>query len=100
MRVNKVYLDFSLLSLKPAFDLHWPQNDAGSLDRLQPERPHKMTHLTLAGRDRPRLTFSPTSLYETRPRLKLKRKPTQRFLAHLFSLAYMLLMQDGSRAES
>lgn len=44
--------------------------------------------------------FPPNSFFTSlKPKLKLKHKPSQSFQAHLFSLAYMLLMQGGWRDE-
>lgn len=50
---------------------------------LQPDLPHKMTHLTLTGRDCPQLTFSPTTFMREKSRLKVKHKPTHCFLGPL-----------------
>lgn len=46
------------------------KEDAGGLDRLQPELPHKMTHLTLTGRDRPQAHIFPHQFHERKAKVK------------------------------
>lgn len=57
--MNYVYSVFSTSLTAPSSEPAPATRRRGRFGRLQPELPHKMTHLTPTGRDQPQLTFSP-----------------------------------------